>query len=324
MHNFCTLFDSYYLSRGIAMYRSLKKNCPDFHLYIFPFDAKALEILTQLSLDHVTLISLEEFENEDLLGVKKSRTKGEYCWTCTSSTIYYCLTKFDLPICTYIDADLFFYSDPDVLIKELGESSVLITEHRYTKEYDQSKTNGIYCVQFISFKNDESGMKALTWWRDRCIEWCFNRLEDGKFGDQKYLDDWTTRFEGVHVLRHLGGGVAPWNVQQYRIEQDNFKNWITNKNEVTQELVFFHFHWVRFLKNNKVDLGCYKLNFPRVDEIYEDYLNSVVSVDHELYRKFDFRPMEMQESFLSKGRRLLADMKRRIEGTYFVVDLKPQ
>ena len=42
-------------------------------------------------------------------------------------------------------------------------SSVLITTNdsvrvdRYTKEYDQSATSGIYCVQFMMFKNNPPG-----------------------------------------------------------------------------------------------------------------------------------------------------------------------
>ena len=47
---FCTLFDSNYLTRGLAMYESLAKHCDDFHLFIFSFDDKCLEVLKKLKL----------------------------------------------------------------------------------------------------------------------------------------------------------------------------------------------------------------------------------------------------------------------------------
>jgi len=73
--NFCTLFDSRYMSRGIAMYESLRAHCPDFHLYIFPFDDKCLEVLSKMNLEHVTLVPLPKLEDDQLLSVKSSRTR---------------------------------------------------------------------------------------------------------------------------------------------------------------------------------------------------------------------------------------------------------
>ena len=86
-------------------------------------------------------------------------------------------------------------------------------------------------------------MAVLNWWRNACLDWCYAKAEDGKFGDQKYLDDWASRFEGVHELQHLGGGIAPWNVQQYIFKCEDSKIIGT---EITTgkkfEVIFYHFH----------------------------------------------------------------------------------
>jgi len=283
MFNFCTLFDSNYLSRGIACYRSLEKHCDDFHLYIFAFDEKSYNILKKLELKKATIISLKEFEDVELLKVKPTRSIAEYCWTSTSSTILYVLKKFNVDNCTYIDADIYFYSSPKVIYDEMGDKSILLTEHRYSPQYNKELKAGKYCVQFVIFKNDERALKALNWWRDRCIEWCYNRFEDGKFGDQLYLDDWTERFEGVHVMRNLGGGLAAWNIQQYYFESDN-ENLVGSEIKSGKKFkpVFYHFHYLRFFKNDQIELGRRTLTKNALNTFYKPYIWFLEEIKSEI------------------------------------------
>lgn len=220
------------------MYRSLLRHGGEFHLWIICFDDLAYELLSKLNLEKVTLVSLFQFEDEELLRIKSQRTRKEYCWTCTSSAALYVLnTAPHVEAITYLDADLMFFSSPEPIFTEAGNASIILTEHRYLPEFDESVTSGIYNVQFLMFRRDSEGLKALKWWRDRCLEWCFARVEDNKFGDQKYLDDWTERFTGVHVVKHLGAGVAPWNSAQYSLKKIKEQVYVEN-----QPLIFYHFH----------------------------------------------------------------------------------
>lgn len=308
MLNFCTLFDSVYLSRGMAMYESLCRRCSDFHLYIFAFDDICYDFFYQHSFKNITVISLKEFEDEKLLAVKESRSSGEYCWTCTPSVILYVLNHYNVENCTYIDADLLFFSSPNILIDEVGKDSVIITEHRYTKKYDQTETSGKYCVQFVFFKNDTRARTVLEWWRQACLDWCYYRVEDGKFGDQKYLDDWCTRFEGIHELQHLGGGVAPWNMQQYSFVKKKGKLYGV-ENETGREfvVVFFHYHALMFLSRiffsfsafyEKNTRGIYRYLFlPYISQILrvrrkfpniakrEKYVGKIKDLERPMYEK---------------------------------------
>jgi hypothetical protein len=287
MLNFCTLFDSNYISRGVALFESLKKNSPDFHLYIVAFDEECYQYLEKLQEPELTVISLPDFEDEKLQQVKSGRTAAEYCWTCTPSVILFCIEKFQLPSCTYVDADLIFYDNPQILFNEMEKDSILITEHRYTRAYDVSATHGIYCVQFMYFKNDEYGLNALRWWRDRCLEWCFAYLEDGKFGDQKYLDDWPERFPGVHVLQHPGGGLAPWNIQQYSIGQTDGKIYVSDKKKGTRHLlVFYHFHGLKFFSDEKVACcaALYELDRDVKEILYFPYILRLLETGDQTIR----------------------------------------
>lgn len=293
MLNFCTLYNSGYAAKGLAMYWSLRKVCPEFRLYVFAFDDTLAEALKKMALPNMTVVTLKEFEDEELSRVKPTRTAGEYCWTCSSSTIYYCLTHFEIDHCTYIDSDLYFYSNPQVLIDEMGNDDVLITSHRYSPQYKAEEYAGKYCVQFMTFKNTPNGMHILKWWREACLDWCYNRYEDGKFGDQKYLDDWTERFEGVHELEHIGGGVAPWNMQQYAFYKKD-GNVIVHEKKTDNEypLVFFHFHACKCYKKGLLREFFYEWEgvLPKdlYDNVYKPYTKEQIRAFRTM-RKVDER-----------------------------------
>ena len=312
-NHYCTMFNSRYLLQGLALYESLKKECSSFHLYVVAFDDACWEILNSLSLERVTIIKLENFESERLLSVKSTRSCGEYFWTSTPYLILYCLKEFQLPSCTYIDADIYFYSDPAALIAEMAEdASVLITEHRYTKHYDRTETSGKYCVQFMTFKNDPQGLKVLHWWYDRCIEWCYAREEDGKFGDQKYLDHWTSLFTGVHELQHLGGGVAPWNVQQYDLSSSQGQTKLFEKSsQIIKPVVFYHFHSFRFLTSHIVDLGSYELDKSVKTYIYGPYIKHLSQLHKELlnFQKYSFIYPSYKNNFIHEMKKLYWNRK---------------
>ena len=85
MINFCTLFDKNYLYKAVALYDSLLKTCREFKLWMLCFDDIAYQVLKELNLENTELISLHEFEDEELTRIKSTRSRVEYYWTCTPS-----------------------------------------------------------------------------------------------------------------------------------------------------------------------------------------------------------------------------------------------
>ena len=277
MRYFCTYFDSNYLSKGLALYKSLAQHARPFRLWVLCLDRVALDVVLKLDLDAVVPISLEDLEKADsaLLLAKRNRSQIEYYFTCTPSLLLYVSSQCpEGEVLTYLDADLFFYSDPSALFEELDQGSVLIIEHRFSPHLRHRLVYGIYNVGLLAFRRDNGGLACLEWCRDRCLEWCYDRLEDGRFADQKYLDDWPTRFPGVVVLQHQGAGVAPWNVSNYSLRSVDGVIMVDS-----QPLVFYHFHGLNRIGRWLLEpgLGRYAVDAGPIlkDAVYGPYVQSL-------------------------------------------------
>lgn len=204
MMNFCTSYGANYIHKGLVLYESLRKVESAFTMYVMAFDKETYDFLNKLSLPNLVVDNFDDIETDELREVKKDRTRSEYCWTVGPFLTEHFIVKYNLESIAFIDADMMFYTSPKVIFDEIGDNSVAITLHDMEKKIDQSK----YIVQFEFFRNDENGMKCLRWWRDRCIEWCYCRIEDGKFGDQGYLEQFEKLFNKVYVLRNHAACVS--------------------------------------------------------------------------------------------------------------------
>jgi len=236
---FCTCFDQNYLPRALALHASLVKHCVSFRLYAICYDEASYATLQHLKLPSVVPISLTDFEDGDsaLLQAKQNRSKIEYYFTCTPSLCLYVLAHFpEVDMLTYLDADLYFFSDPEPLFAEMDGYSIGMIGHRFATGARRFERYGLYNVGWLSFCRDVQGMACLSWWRERCLEWCYDRLQGDRFADQKYLDEWPERFKKVRVIQHKGANVAGWNIANYLIREESGRVWIDE-----QPLIFFHF-----------------------------------------------------------------------------------
>lgn len=276
MRYYCTYFDHRYAAQGLALYHSLRQHSSDFRLWVLCLDDVVGHALSQLALPGLTPIALSDLERADpaLLIAKANRSVVEYYFTLTAAFMLYLLQSFgEGDLVTYLDADLFFFADPEPLFQELGANSIAIIAHSFPPHLRHLESHGIYNVGWLTFRRDGAGLTCLRWWRERCLEWCYDRVEDGRFADQKYLDDWPTRFAGVRVLRHPGANVGPWNLANITFDQQAEGIRVNH-----QPLVFFHFHGLKPIASTLYDthLRNFKLRLTSFQRryLYQPYLRA--------------------------------------------------
>jgi hypothetical protein len=241
---YCTYFDHNYLPRGLALYRSLQRYAPGAELWVLCLSEACHRALLALDLPHLIPVRLADFEaaNPDVAATRSSRSQIEYYFTCSPAWILFVLeSSRDAEWVTYLDSDLFFFASPEPIYDEMKDAGFGIIPHRFSRGLEDQRRFGLYNVGWVSARKRDDGIATLRWWRERCIEWCYDRVEGDRFADQRYLDRMPETFSGVHVISHLGANLAPWNIADCRLAWNNGRVEIEGR----YPLLFFHFYGVK-------------------------------------------------------------------------------
>jgi hypothetical protein len=248
----------------------MRQHSPPFVLWVLCLDDEVVRVLTSLQLEGVRLVRLADLERScpALLEVKNGRLLLEYYWTCGPAFLLHIFESApDVELLTYVDADVYFFSSPAPLYEELGGNSILLIEHRGKWDKDDTRKIGRFNLGLLVLRRSHTSLACLRQWSAQCIEWCFDRFEEGRFGDQSYLDAWPAQFPDLTVLTHEGAGLAPWNVlaTRFRVEQGHLLG-----NDVP--VIAYHFSQVRRINRWLYELHDWRFHRHRLPDVAREYL----------------------------------------------------
>ncbi len=298
-HNYCSIFSKDYIYKGLVLYNSLKKYDPDFHLFFICINDEVRNLLERMQLNNVTLINMEDIENQDreLANIKNTRNDKEYIWSSKASVLLYLLNNYpEIDHIVWLDGDTAFFSDPQPIFDEWHDYSVFLTEEKFFGQYEYlGRMNGFYNTGFMGFKRDENGLECLNWFRNKLIEWCFDKHENGLWSDQVYVNDWQTRFNNVGVAENIGINVTPWILMYPRVELGYSVTWKDNDIYINdRKLILFHYYGFKYFNGNEFDLCGYSTDLidPIIEWIYVPYIQAcneimdiISNIDKDFYYK---------------------------------------
>lgn len=289
---YCSLMTKSRLYQFLALIVSLNKvRAGNFRFFVLCVDEESYHLLKKLDWKNVTVFRDKEFA-EDILALKKERKIHEYCWTLKALFLEMVLERYPyVKRVTFMDSDLYFWDDPEIIFNEQPDCSVLLSrEEKYRPEWKPNfikritKLTGEYNSGFISFKRDEMGIACLRWWKEQTLEACRIDPLKGIFGDQKYLNEMPRVFSNICDISTRGVNIGPWDYRKYTFFEKDEHVYIDQI-----PLIFFHFSGVRIKKgdNGPVLAHDCEVNTPFVFNLYQKKLKDLISMIHHIEPEFD-------------------------------------
>ena len=209
MNSFCLIITEDYLPRIPLIHNSLNQYS-DSEVHVLVCSNNVPE-----STEKIIYYPLEAIKNRPSYKIGSD----EFRWALKAPFILKLLSKLEKVV--YIDADIWFFSNPDFLFSMIKDTGLLLTPHRRNFDPFHNEetfylhlTDGLFNAGFIGASR--LGIPALKYWQHLCYFKVEKDPSRGLFVDQKYLDLVLIRFyKEIKILDHVGCNVARWNVHEF-------------------------------------------------------------------------------------------------------------
>jgi len=282
MRTLCTLSDNNYILNGLALYDSLVSTNEHFELHYLCLDDIIYNKMLALNLNNIVIWDIKKLLSYDveLLNTKNLLSYKNFCFSLASYFSNFIL-KYTGNSVYYLDSDLFFYRDLDIIENEIGDKSIGIIKHRHV---EKGHFVGAYNVGLVYFKNNDIGIECSErWWRLVIDQNNPYYTRYGTCGDQKYLELFEIFYgqDNVSIIDDNSSHVAPFNFLLYDYSIFDMVNkkiiYLGKEHYIT----FCHF--MQFTPNfntNTYDATKEPNNqefikIPQVRLLYDDYYNKI-------------------------------------------------
>ncbi len=241
MKAFCSISTYSHLSKVFALAESLLSS--DLPFYVLAIDFQIDQVRHEWNTPkNIHWLFLQDVSSAEISFFKHkySQNSDEFRWSLKPILLKQLCKEFD-QVC-YLDNDLYFLQNPNILFEKFENHRILLTPHFYPSSPDVRGANwfeanfqvGVYNAGFIGVRKDASDF--LDYWINTCRYDVRKSYFRGLFDDQKYLDVVPAFFQQVYI--HL---VPTWNFAGWNDWYPNVKM-IDNQLYIDKEKVLFiHF-----------------------------------------------------------------------------------
>jgi hypothetical protein len=218
--DFMMLFDRQHMAEGLVCLDSILTHGPESKVFVLCLEPTVQQTLANK--ERVVSIRLMDLENKypAIVATKSTRPWAPYTQSLKPFLPEYIFDVYGVKIITYVDSDMLFWGDCGEIDKEMEGHSFMVA----SRELEPPPPSGYFNGGFFSCRNNRDCHIFLKWWQERCVEWCLWMAGPaGQFGEEGYLNIFKTdpqKFTGIHVSRHPGFNLAPWNVRKHKIERN--------------------------------------------------------------------------------------------------------